>query len=366
MNFLSVHCIGQPRTRFTKVTKDFAYRVSFVFVVRSCRAMPVVASTYKPPFLLRNGHLQTIAGAFLRQRHKAAFDHERLELDDGDFLDLRWLRKGNNRLAILSHGLEGSAEQGYVRGMAATLHAAGWDVLAWNFRGCGDEPNRLPRFYHSGATSDLRFVIHHAAPGYSHLALIGFSLGGNLTLKYLGEAAPHTAIVGAAAISAPVDLAASARLLDRRWSNRVYLRRFIGSLVKKIEAKALHFPDEIDATGARALRTFGEFDDRYTARLHGFRDAEDYWKQSSARQYLPQITIPTLLLNAQDDPFLAPECFPFPEAEQNPCLFLEASQSGGHLGFLEFRHGLRPWFDRRVTHFLSVLNETHHQRPPSI
>ena len=315
--------------------------------------MPVVASTYKAPFLFRSGHLQTIAGAFLRQRHNVALDRERLELDDGDFLDLRWLRKKRSRLAILSHGLEGSAEQGYVRGMAAALHAAGWDVLAWNFRGCGDEPNRLPRFYHSGATDDLRLVIRHAAPAYSDLALLGFSLGGNLILKYLGEAAPRAAIVAAAAISAPVDLAASARMLDRRWSNRLYLRRFISSLVAKIEAKAVHFPDQVDATGARALRTFGEFDDRYTARLHGFRDAEDYWKQSSARQYLPQITIPTLLLNAQDDPFLAPECFPFPEAEQNPCLFLEAPQSGGHLGFLEFGDGLRPWFEGRVMRFLS-------------
>jgi predicted alpha/beta-fold hydrolase len=238
--------------------------------------------------------------------------------------------------------------------MAAALNKAGWDALAWNFRGCGDEPNRLPRFYHSGATDDLRFVIQHAASNYSRLALVGFSLGGNLILKYLGEAAPSAAIVAAAAISAPVDLAASARKLDTRWSNRFYLRRFISSLVAKVEAKAVHFPEQIDATGARALRTFGEFDDRYTARLHGFRDAEDYWKQSSARQYLHRIAIPTLLLNSQDDPFLAPECFPFPEAEQNPCLFLEAPKSGGHLGFLEFDHGLRPWFEDRITRFLSV------------
>jgi predicted alpha/beta-fold hydrolase len=206
--------------------------------------------------------------------------------------------------------------------------------------------------YHSGATEDLRAVIDHAAPAYSRIALIGFSLGGNLTLKYMGEAATHPTVAGAIAISAPIDLAASARALDTRWSNRVYLRRFILSLVAKVEAKALHFPDEIDARGSRDLRTFQEFDDRYTSRLHGFRDAADYWKQASSRQYLDRIALPTLLLNAQDDPFLAPECFPFPEAERNPSLFLETPRHGGHLGFLQFKGGLRPWFEGRVIQFL--------------
>ncbi|MGI8955583.1 MAG: YheT family hydrolase [Chthoniobacterales bacterium] len=278
-----------------------------------------------------------------------------MELADDDFLDLRWLLQGRERLAILSHGLEGSADQGYIRGMSTALADAGWDVLAWNFRGCGDEPNRLVRLYHSGATEDLSAVVEHAARSYSRIALVGFSLGGNLTLKYMGEAPPHDSILAAVAISAPVDLAASAGMLDQRWSNRLYLRRFIGSLVLKVEAKAVRFPGEIDAKGSRALRTFQEFDDRYTSRLHGFRDAADYWQQSSARQFLHRITHPTLLLNAQNDPFLAPECFPFPEAEDNPCLFLEVPESGGHLGFLEFAGGLRPWFARRVVEFLAGI-----------
>jgi predicted alpha/beta-fold hydrolase len=293
-------------------------------------------------------------GAFLRRRYQTAFEHERLELADGDFLDLLWLRQGRDRLVILSHGLEGNAEQGYVRGMAAAANAAGWDALAWNFRGCGDDPNRLVRLYHSGATEDLRPVIERAAANYSRIALIGFSLGGNLTLKYLGEAPPHPAVIAGVAISAPVDLAASARMLDQRWSNRIYLHRFIGSLIAKVEAKALQFPSEIDATGSRALRTFQEFDDRYTSRLHGFRDAADYWKRASARQFLHQITVPALLLNALNDPFLAPECFPFPEAEQSRCLFLEVPASGGHLGFLECVGGLRPWFECRVVQFLET------------
>ncbi|HEX4666909.1 MAG TPA: alpha/beta fold hydrolase [Chthoniobacterales bacterium] len=297
-------------------------------------------------------------GAFLRRERVARFEPERLELADGDFLDLRWLRRDRDRLAILSHGLEGSADERYIRGLAAALTDNGWDVLAWNFRGCGEEPNRLVRLYHSGATEDLNAVVEHSGGSYSCIALIGFSLGGNLTLKYMGEAPPHRSVVVAVAISAPVELAASARMLDQRWSNRVYLLRFIDSLVAKVEAKAVRFPSEIDARGSRELRTFREFDDRYTSRLHGFRDAADYWKQASARQFLHQITRPTLLINARNDPFLAPECFPFPEAEGNPCLFLETPESGGHLGFLEFKGGrLRPWIEKRVPSFLEGYSQ---------
>ncbi len=316
--------------------------------------MPVIESEFRAPCFLRNGHLQTVVGAFLRRAHRLSFEQERLELADGDFLDLHWLRHRRDRLVILSHGLEGSAGQGYIRGMAAALAGAGWDALAWNFRGCGEEPNRLVRLYHSGATEDLRAVIDHAAESYRRIALVGFSLGGNLTLKYLGEAPPHPAVRSGAAISAPIDLAASAHALDTRWPNRVYLRRFIRSLVAKVEAKALRFPDQIDARGSDALRTFQEFDDRYTSRLHGFRDAADYWKRASSRPYLPHIGLPTLLLNALDDPFLAPECFPFPEAEASSSLYLEATPHGGHLGFLEFAGGLRPWFEARVARFLEA------------
>ena len=198
-------------------------------------------------------------------------------------------------------------------------------------------------------------MIRHAAPGYPEgVALVGFSLGGNLTLKYLGEAPVDPAVIGGAAVSAPVELAASARALDRRWSNRIYLRRFLQTLIAKVEAKARRFPGEIDVTGIRRVRSFQEFDDRYTARLHGFRDAADYWAQSSARQYLAGITVPTLLINARDDPFLPPECFPFAEAEASGCFYLEAPESGGHVGFADFAEGSdgRTWAERRVVEFL--------------
>jgi predicted alpha/beta-fold hydrolase len=239
--------------------------------------------------------------------------------------------------------------------MAASLNAAGWDVLVWDFRGCSQETNRLPRLYHSGETGDLGAVIDFAATRYSRIALVGFSLGGNLTLKYLGESSPHPAVVNGVAISVPLDLGATARALDRHW---IYRRSFIKSLIAKVEAKAVRFPDKFDVSGIRMIRTFEEFDDRFTAPIHGFRDAEDYWEKSSARQYLHGITVPTLILNACDDPLLTPESFPVAEAEGNLCLFLEMPKSGGHLGFIDLVRGIEPWFERRVVEFLQPRMDT--------
>jgi len=315
--------------------------------------MPIIPSDFRPPWFLREGHAQTIVPAILPRRISLKLERERWELPDGDFLDLDWARGGKQRVAILSHGLEGCSMNACIRGMAAALVAAGWDVLAWNFRGCGGEANRLPRFYHSGETGDLAAVIARAAEMYPRIALIGFSLGGNVTLKYLGEAQPHPAVVAGVGISVPVDLAASSRALDERWANRIYLRRFMKRLVAKVRAKARQFPQQFDLAGAERIRSFAEFDGRYTAPLHGFRDAADYWERSSARQFLTRITVPTLLLNARNDPFLAPECFPFDAARANPSLFLETPESGGHVGFLDLGHGLQPWSERRVVEFLA-------------
>ena len=312
--------------------------------------MPLLESRFRPPLFLRNGHLQTILGALLPRRFRNDVLAERLELPDGDFLDLDWVKAGHRRLAVISHGLEGSSKNRDIRGLSAALNKAGWDTLAWNFRGCSGELNRCLRFYHSGETGDLSAVLSHAAGSYSSLALVGFSLGGNMILKYLGEGNVHPFVHAAVAISAPVDLASSARALDRRPGNQIYLRRFMKSLAAKVEAKAKQFPTEIDATGVRDVRSFSIFDDRYTARIHGFRDAEDYWRQSSAIGYLNRISIPTLLLNAKDDPFLSLESFPYTEGRQNPCLSLETPNSGGHLGFLDAQ-GF--WIERRIPEFLN-------------
>lgn len=314
--------------------------------------MPLLNSTFVPPFWLRNGHAQTILPVLLPRRVPLRFRRERLELPDGDFVDLDWADAGkSNHLAIITHGLEGGTDAKYIRGMAAALNAVGWGALAWSFRGCSGEPNRLARFYHSGDTGDLGAVIAHAAAGYASIALVGFSLGGNVILKYLGEGKVHASVVGGAAICAPVDLASSARKLDSLPKNRVYLQRFLASLVNKVEAKAARYPQEFDLRGIRAIRSFQEFDDRYTAPLHGFRDAADYWSQASSKPYLTSIKAPALLVNSRNDPFLAPECYPWIEAKENPNFFLETPESGGHVGFLDLKNGLQPWSERRVVGF---------------
>ena len=316
--------------------------------------MPVIASQFRPPALLRNGHVQTLLPVVLRRWARVPFVRERLELDDGDFLDLDWHRAGSDRVAILSHGLEGSSQQPYIRGMAAALHADGWDVLAWTFRGCSGEPNRLLRFYHSGESGDLAAVVRHAARSHAQIGLVGFSLGGNVLLKYLGEGA-HPAVIAAAAISAPVDLASCARVMDERADNRIYLWRFIAALRAKIAAKARQFPGRLDVSALHEVRGFFDFDDRYTAPLHGFLGAEDYWARSSARPLLPRITVPTLLLNARNDPLLAPAAFPWMEAEASPHFFLEAPASGGHVGFLDLERRLAPWSEQRVAEFFTRM-----------
>jgi predicted alpha/beta-fold hydrolase len=314
--------------------------------------MPIVPSLFQPPFFLRNGHLQTILPTLLRRRYLVSFSRERLELADGDFVDLDWATSGRDKLAIISHGLEGSSRDDCVRGMATRLQRKNWDVLAWNFRGCGLEPNRLVRSYHSGETEDLAAVIALAAARYSRIALIGFSLGGNVTLKYLGQGGCHPAVVAGIAISVPIDLMACANAIDHRWSNRIYLRRFLSKLVPKIQAKALLFPDRLDVRTSHRIRTLREFDNLYTAPIHGFRDAEDYWEKSSSRRYLEGIRVPVLLLNARDDPFLTLESLPYAEAAKNPRLFLEAPKSGGHVGFIDLASNFRRWHESRSLEFL--------------
>jgi len=321
--------------------------------------MPIISpSTYRPPLLLRGGHIQTILPTLLRHDIPLRYMRERIGTSDEDFLDLDWSRVGARRLGIISHGLEGSSDRWYMRGMARALNDAGWDALPWNFRGCGGEANRTLRFYHSGATDDLGTVIDHALGSglYDQVALIGFSLGGNITLKYLGEKGRDLdpRIIAGVAFSVPCDLRSSAGALARP-ANGIYMRRFLRTLGQKVRAKKIAMPGLIDDAGVGRLRTFREFDDRYTAPLHGFRDAEDYWARCSSRPYMPSIAVPALLVNALNDPFLAPDCFPVEEARASRFLYLETPDSGGHVGFMGERGAGRYWMERRAIEFLDGL-----------
>lgn len=319
--------------------------------------MPIVEpSTYRSPPGFGNGHVQTIYPALFRRVPLVTLERERIATPDGDFLDLDWaVQNRAARLATLSHGLEGDSRNTYVQGMAAALQRNGWDVVAWNFRGCSGEPNRLLRSYHSGATEDLHAVIDHAlATGrYHRLALIGFSLGGNLTLKYLGDLGPDAdrRITHAVAFSVPCDLASSSLQLEK-FGNRIYMSQFLLRLRQKIREKTSRFPEQLSDTGLDAMRTFREFDGAYTAPLHGFTSAEDYWHRASCAPVLSRIAIPTLLVNAQNDPFLARPCFPIEAARRNPALHLEMPRTGGHIGFISFNRQNEYWSETRAVGFL--------------
>jgi len=318
--------------------------------------MPILAhSTYIPPRFLANGHVQTLFATLFRRVKGVVYQRERITTPDDDFLDLDWTTTDSRRLVVIAHGLEGDSNRTYARGMVKVLLKNGWDAVVWNGRGCSGEPNRVLRFTHSGATEDLQTVLTHviSCRDYDELALIGFSLGGNLTLKYLGECgeALNSRITKAVALSIPCDLQSGSIQLAKP-ANQIYMRRFLLSLRQTIRAKMKLFPGKIDDRDYGQIRTFKEFDDRYTAPIHGFADAEDYWRKCSCRPVLKNISIPTLLINARNDPFLAAPCYPVEAAAANPNLCLEMPASGGHVGFITFNHQGEYWSETRAVAFL--------------
>jgi predicted alpha/beta-fold hydrolase len=298
--------------------------------------------------------MQTITPNAFRHVPLVTREGERLELDDGDFLDLGWAGRDGRRLAILCHGLENRHTCNYMQGMARALVARGWDVLAWTMRGCGPESNRHLSCYNGGETRDLEAIIRHALDRHpaESLALVGFSLGGNLVLKYLGEIPRDPRIRAAVAISVPCDLAGSARRLAEP-DNRLYMLRFLRKLRRRIRDKAARFPGKIDLAGLDDIRDFATFDNRYTAPLHGFRDAEDYWEQSSCLPFLKTIGIPTLVLNARNDPFLSPACHPFAEAAASDHVWFECPAEGGHVGFALPSTFRETWSEQRSAAFFA-------------
>lgn len=316
----------------------------------------ILKSTYRHVPYLTNGHLETVVPSAFRKVKGVLYRRQRLELDDGDFLDLDWLVNTDVRttkLIIISHGLEGSSDRHYCRGMAKYFHHRGWDSLAWNCRSCSGELNRLPRFYHHGDTIDLHRVITEGFnKGYDHVAMTGFSMGGSFSMKYLGEhgSSVDPRIKGAVGFSVPCNLGASARELDTP-SKSFYRNRFLRKLGKKILAKSLVYPDKLSYAGYEKIKTFREFDDRYTASLHGFRDADDFYSKSSSDQYLHRISVPALVVNAANDPFLPPECFPEDIARDHPFFNLEIPLRGGHVGFS--LSGAENYMEKRAYEFLN-------------
>ena len=318
--------------------------------------MPLInRSDYKAPLFLQNGHIQSIYPTLFRRFDTGFYERERIFTPDDDFLDIDWSRAGSNRLAIISHGLEGNSHRNYVVGMVKMLNRNGWDALAWNYRSCSGEMNRRLRFYNSGTIDDLEVVIEHAAKieSYKEIVLIGFSMGGNLSLLYLGNKGSRidSKIVRSVVFSVPCDLKASTRELAK-FKNRIYMGRFLKTLHQKIRTKMKLMPGQINDDNYHLIKNFKDYDDRYTAPLHGFNNAEDYWSKCSSNRFIPEIKIPTLIVNARNDPFIVDGCYPVNETSDSKCVYLETPRSGGHVGFMQFKRDKSYWSEERTIEFL--------------
>ncbi len=323
--------------------------------------MPVLPEPeYLPPFPFQNGNIATLYPPLFRPTPPLPVPgRERIDTPDGDYLiiDRHQSDHANTRkLAVISHGLEGHSRKKYVLGMARMVTSLGYDAACWDQRGCSREANLLPRSYHSGETNDIHTVITHCLDSdkYDDVALIGFSMSGNQILKYLGENPDRVPpqVAAAAVFSVPVDLAASERVLARP-SRRIYFEYFMKGLRKKIRGKARRFPDLIDPTHLKGIQTLRQFDDIYTAPCNGFTDAADYYARSGSKQFLAHIAVKTLLVNAQNDPFLPKECYPVHEAAKSDHLHLEMPKYGGHVGFVQKNSANVYWSEERVRDFLT-------------
>jgi len=319
--------------------------------------MLIEQSSYRAPLWLRSGHLNTIYPSLFRKLSISLGERETIETDDQDVLCVDWYRLNGTpseerKLVIVSHGLEGHSERPYVVGMCHQMNRLGFDALAWNFRSCGPMMNRQKRFYHSGATEDLAKVIEHAEAHYDHIALVGFSMGGNLSLLHAGREAQTLnkkvkAVVG---VSVPCDLEGCAHELAKT-QNKIYMTRFLKDLRAKMRVKQAQFP-EIPVNDLEGIRNFQQFDDMYTAPLHGFEDARDYWSKSSCLGYLSHIEIPALIINAKDDPFLSESAYPYDLVKPLENVHLETPDHGGHVGFVSFNGDGSYWIEHRVSEFV--------------
>ena len=316
--------------------------------------MPNIASEFRPFPLLKGPDLQTIVPNRLRYVLKVRYTRDQIA-GDGWPVPLYRSGVGGGRCVVLAHGLGGHVNRVYVRGMVRAFNRAGWDAVAWPVWGQSSAGSEPPHFYHSGTTSELRWIVERLGQEYDTLGLVGLSLGGNVMLKYLGEQgeALDPTVVAAVGVSVPIDLRSSSyRLGDRR--NRLYQNRFLNELKASVRLKAPVMP-EISTEGLDEIESLTTFDDRYTAPLNGFAGADDYYARFSSRPYLSSITIPTLILNARNDSFLAPPCYPFAEAGVLERIYLETPNEGGHVGFMD-RWG-RIWSERRAVRFVSAAIE---------
>lgn len=318
--------------------------------------MPVLENNYSPKGWLKYGHLQTIYPSFFRKIDFKFDERQRITLSDGDFLDLDWKKDGNDKLIVLCHGLEGSSSSSYILGMSKFFNENGFDVLAINYRSCSGEMNLNMRFYHHGATDDLHEVMPYCKD-YSGVHLIGYSLGGNLVLKYVGEdvfAKPDN-LKSVTAFSVPIDLEDCVREIHKA-KNQIYVQNFLITLKKKIKAKAEDLP-ELKTEHLKKIKSLVDFDNHYTAPIHGFKDAYDYYQKVSSKRFLKNIKIPALIVNAEDDPMLGDFCYPYEVAENSDTLHFIQTKYGGHCGFIE-KDDEHYWSERTALSFIQEKVKT--------
>jgi len=319
--------------------------------------MPIINSTYKPPFYLRNGHVSTILLSMFRKVEGVAYTRERITTPDDDFLDIDWIKKDNKRLVLVLHGLEGNSHRHYVKGVAKHFSKNNWDVAAWNARSCSGEMNTQPRLYHHGDVADVVTTIDHIikSNNYDEIALIGFSMGGAMVLNYISDFSVKlpALISKAVVISPPVEVGDSAVQLEKA-SMTFYRKRFLDKLKEKMKRKAIMHPGIVKVDGIDAITTFAEFDRRYTAPLHKFETTETFYRNATSKHQLGNINIPTLLLIAKDDPFMPPSCYPLEEAKTHPYLYLELTEKGGHVGF-PIKNHQHSWMEIRALEFIEEI-----------
>ena len=320
--------------------------------------MPIIKSDYKPGFLFKSGQFSTVYSGIFRKVNTVVQERERITLTDQDFIDLDWsfAKKKTDKLVVVLHGLEGNAQRPYMLATAKIFNQNDYDAVCVNYRGCSGQPNLKYRSYHSGATEDLDEIIRHIlnTKHYSEIYLNGFSLGGNVALKYLGEGRIIPEQIRAAiAVSVPCYLYGSCLELHT-FKNTLYSDMFKKHLIEKLRSKQKQFPELVSVEEINTIKTLKDFDDVYTSKAHGFKDALDYYEKCSSLQFLSGIKIPTLILNAKDDTFLSEECYPVPEAESNSKLFLEMPKYGGHVGFYEKNNIY--YNERRAIEFIRSLD----------
>jgi len=323
-----------------------------------------IQSQFKPAWWLKNRHLQTIIPSLFRKVISPPVTRKRLQTDDGDFIDVDFCGEQGTPLVILLHGLTGSSQSAYIQGLQASLLQQGFQSAALNFRGCSGEFNQTSRCYHSGETGDIDFLYRSLREQEPHIpmAAVGFSIGGNVLLKWLGEQGSQLDLFAATAVSVPLLLDVCASQLDTGFA-KVYRRRLIQELKQYITQKQQH----LESIGAKQealqlkkigdlqqVRSFWQYDQKVIAHLYSFASAKDYYQQSSARQFLKHITVPTLIIQSVDDPFMHPTILPH-EQELSKQVTLELTRAGGHVGFVQSKKGfqLDYWLEQRIPEFLT-------------